>query len=119
MKSFIKSAVILLALYAQAASAENTVFNVLNSQQLLPSASVNTIAPALTLAATDDGHQLVSFAAINTIEHYDSNNLTQTHTLGLGLVKQHNPWVATQVLIQQSPFSPDQMQSKMAIKLGF
>lgn len=120
MKSFLSSAVILLALYAQAASADSNAFFVVNSQLQLNNTHIETISPTWSLAGTQDSTQLVAFTAINTLHTANLNSpSSQNHRLGFGLHKQHTPWMFSQVLIKQHPFSANQMQSSIALNIGF
>lgn len=120
MKSFLSSAMILLALYAQAASADSNSFFVVNSKLQLNNTNIQTISPTWSLAGTQGSTQLVAFTSINSMSNPDlSNSLSQNHRLGFGLHKQHTPWMFSQVVIKQHPFSANQMQSSIALNIGF
>jgi len=119
MKHYIKTAVILLALYAQAVSADQQELLILKSQQNLTQATTHSVKPSWTLASNETGMLLVGFASFTRIQQFDISNPIHTQGWGLGLYQQHTPWLHSQLLVQQHPLAPNQVQSLMEWVVGF
>lgn len=121
MKSFISSAMILLALYAQAASADLGSFYILKTHSLTNNTEVHATSPTWTLAGSIGSPQLIGFTSINTLTSHQDSSFTTSHTnrLGFGLHQQHTPWMYSQITIKQHPFSATRMQSALALNIGF
>jgi hypothetical protein len=119
MKYFVSTAVVMLALYAQAVSAQQQGLLVLTSQQNLTLTEVRSIKPAWSLASSENGTQLVGFANFSAIHESNNENASYQQGIGLGLYQQHTPWLHSQLLVQQHPLAPNQVQSLMEWVVGF
>ena len=121
MKAFIKSAMILLALYAQAASADAGSLYVLSDTQQLNNTTIESFTPTFTLSGSADGLQLVAFASINTIHTntLDGSTPNQNQRLGFGLHQQHGPQMYSQIVVKQHPFSETRTLTSAGFKIEF
>lgn len=121
MKAFITSAITLLALYAQAASAGSGPLMVLNDTQHLNNTSIESVTPTLSLSGTNDGIQLIALAEFNTIKqnHLVDTSNHQNQKFGFGLYHQHSPQMYSQIVVKQHPFSDSRTLTSAGLKIDF
>ena len=123
MKTFLSSAVVLLALYAQAASANPNNFSILKTHNYFNNTSIQTVSPTWTLARSSNNLQLIGFASINSLTttsmYTQESSTDQTHSYGLGLHQKYAPWLYTQMSFEQHPHLSSGITSTLALTIGF
>lgn len=119
MKPFVNIAILVLAMYAHGASADPAGFLVLSQQQQFGSTEVQSIKPAWSLVKTEAGGHLVGFANFSRIQNLSSEDSSEQQGFGVGFYQQHTPWFHSQLLVQQHPLVPNQVQSLMEWIVGF
>jgi len=119
MNHYLSAAIMLLAIYAQATSADQNDFVVLSQQQNLAFSEIRSVSPALSIVQTKDGGQLVGFANFSRI--VDTSSATTHHNQGIGIayLQQHSSWLQSQLRVQQHPIMPNRVQSLMEWMVGF
>ncbi len=104
MKSLINGTLILLALYAQACSAEsNSSFLLLNSQSQLAHGTISSIQPTWYTSAAHANYGVIVYSRLNRSLNTNHNGTIQTHygqVFGLGLHQQLTPWMYGQLSLQ-------------------
>jgi hypothetical protein len=110
MKSLISSALILLALYAQACCANEQPFRfiVLSNSHIPNSEQYSSFTPTLYIPMKNSNSGLIFFRSLNTSQTERQTGIKQTlHSqhYGLGLHQQVNSWIFTQVVLQSQHYS--------------
>ena len=96
MKSFLSSAVVILALYAQAASAGN--LSVWESSNEFGSHSSQTLQSTFSLIKLDNEYQVIGLTAVNKTRH---NFITETNkSYGFGIGKTSNSGITSQLTVE-------------------
>lgn len=110
MKSLIGGMLILLALYAQAASADERQarFIVLSSAQQTGDGQYSSVQPTLYVPLSSPRSGLVFFRSLNrdstTSDSGVKRNFNSQH-YGLGFRHQVNSWMITQVVVQSQQYN--------------
>ncbi len=109
MKSLISGTLILLALYAQAACAQDSQARllILNSQILSYSEQVTSIQPTLFIPMNQPQYGLIAFTRINRHQSSHLQEIKQSHisdVYGVGMHHRVNAWMFTQVVVQSQQF---------------
>ena len=126
MKSLISSTLILLALYAQACSAQesNARLVFMNSHQQYSFEQITSLQPTLLIPLQQPQYGFIAYTRVN--RHQSSNNqgIIQHHTsetLGFGLHHQINNWMQTQVVVQTQQYrrAGNELESMMSLAVQF
>ncbi len=110
MKSLISSAIILLALYAQAccANEQQSGFIVLSSSYTLNNGQYSSIKPTFYIPLQNSDSGLIFFRSLNKSQAVSQTGIKQTlysQHYGIGLHQQVNSWFFTQVVLQSQHYS--------------
>ena len=110
MKSLIGGMLILLALYAQAASADERQarFIVLSSAQQTGDGQYNSVKPTLYMPLQSTQAGFILFRGLNhrdSVNHLGVRSSHNSQHYGMGLHHQVSNWMYTQVVIQSQQHS--------------
>lgn len=125
MKAFISSAIIMLALYAQASSAQEPIklasFKVLSQHNLVAHTQVNSVQPSWFMNLNESNYQLTGFLKLDRT--HLGNALQQHHKLtasyGFGVHYQMSPSIYSQLVWQQADTLLTSPASIVKVGIGF